>query len=109
MAVTEKPPFTLAAKFDPAEAVPGLAASLTITARRDAGFTEAITLNPPTGLPATVKPPPLKPIAKDQTEVKVPLPLDAKTPLGRVVVSVSGKACERFRKPSPNAIPLTTQ
>jgi hypothetical protein len=92
LAVTEKPPFALAARFDPPEAVPGLAVNLTITATRDDGFAEEIALTPPTGLPPTVKLPPVKPIPRGQVEVKVPLSLDVKTPLGQFQVSVGAKA-----------------
>jgi hypothetical protein len=106
LAVKEKPPFALAAKFEPAEATPGLAAGLTITAQRDAGFTEEIALTPPSGLPPTFKISALKPIAKGQSEVKVPLGVDAKTPLGQFQVTVSGKAKYKNKEYLVSTLPV---
>ena len=44
--MTPKPPFTLTAKVDAGEALRGAAATVTVTAVRDAGFTEEIALTP---------------------------------------------------------------
>jgi hypothetical protein len=92
VAVTAKPPFRLAARVEPDRTAPGLPVSLVITAQREPGFAEAITLGAPEGLPPNVKPPALKPIPKGQNEVKVPLDLNAKAPLGKYLLTVSGRA-----------------
>ncbi|MCI0685545.1 MAG: hypothetical protein L0Y71_25885 [Gemmataceae bacterium] len=90
--IKEKAPFALAVKTEAAEAAPGLAANVTITAMRGPGFAEDIVLNPPQGLPPNVPAPKLGTIAKDKTEFKFPLPMNAKTPLGDYVLIFSGKA-----------------
>ncbi|HEV3259847.1 MAG TPA: PPC domain-containing protein [Gemmataceae bacterium] len=90
LAVTQKPPFSLAAKFDRAEWLRGGAVTATITGTRDAGFDEPITLTA-VGLPPNV-PPAAANIAKGQKEVKVQLNPAANAPLGRFLVSFVGKA-----------------
>jgi hypothetical protein len=92
VAVTQKPPFQLTARVDPGEVIPGRAADLTVTVARAPGFAEAIALSPPEGLPAGMKPPVLKPIPKDQNEVKVKLDVDLKAPLGKYLLTFTGKA-----------------
>src|SRR5262249_46691051 len=71
VAVTEKPPFTLTAKFDATEVLRGNAVSLTINTTRAAGFLEEIAITA-TGVPANVAPM-LKNIPKDLSEVKIQL------------------------------------
>lgn len=90
VAVTDKPPFTLTAKFDAGEALRGLAAPVTITATRAAGFVDEIALTP-LGLPANVAPA-LKNIPKGQNEVKVQLTPAAAAALGQFTISFVGKA-----------------
>lgn len=87
-AVTEKAPFTLAAKFDVAEYLRGGTATATITATRDPGFAEEIALTA-AGLPANVSPA-LKPIPKGQNEVKVQLNAAANAPLGQFAITFTG-------------------
>ena len=57
LAVTERAPFTLSAKFDEASTALGKSAYLTVTAVRAPGFTEEIALTM-TGLPPNVTPAP---------------------------------------------------
>jgi hypothetical protein len=91
VAVKEKPPFALAAKFDQPQTLRGQSATVTITATREPGFTEEITLTPPVaGLPPNVTAA-LKNIPKDQKEVKVELKVAANAPLGQFMVQFSGK------------------
>ncbi|HYT91864.1 MAG TPA: PPC domain-containing protein [Gemmataceae bacterium] len=91
LAVKERPPFALTAKFDPPQAVPGSPVTVTISVTRDADFAEEIALLPPTGLPPGVPAPALKPIPKGQNEVKLALNLTPKTPLGKFDVTFNGK------------------
>lgn len=90
--IKEKAPFSLSVKMDAKEGAPGLNANVTVTAMRGPGFAEDIVLNPPQGLPPNVPAPKLGTIAKDKTEFKFPLAVDAKTPLGDYVLLFSGKA-----------------
>ena len=93
LAVKEKAPFSLAIKMDPPEGVPGGKANVTVTATREAGFDGDITINVPTGLPATIPAPKAIPaIAKGKTEISFPLDLNAKTPVGEYFVFFTGKA-----------------
>ncbi len=107
LAVKEKAPFSLAIKIDPPEGAPGTAAKVTITATRDAGFEDEITLAPPTGLPATIPAPKMIPaIAKGKTETSFPLDLNAKTPLGEYFVLVTAKTKYQGKEYSGAAPPL---
>src|SRR5262249_59043445 len=90
VAVTPKPPFALTAKVDAGEALRGVAATVTVTATRDAGFTEEITLAPG-ALPPNVAAA-LKPIPKGANEVKVTLTPAANAALGSFTFTLSGKA-----------------
>jgi hypothetical protein len=89
VAVTEKPPFTLAARFDAPESLRGVAAGVTITASRAPGFDEEIALTA-VGLPPNVAPA-LKNIPKGMNEVKVQLTPAAAVPLGQYTISFNGK------------------
>jgi len=107
VAVKEKAPFTLAIKMDPAEGVPGTTAKITVTATRDPGFDEEITLSPPTGLPATI--PPLKTvpaIAKGKTESTFAIDLNAKTPMGEYFMLVNAKTKHQGKELTGAAPPL---
>jgi dienelactone hydrolase len=106
LAVTSKPPFALAARFDAPEGAPGLPTNLTITAVREPGFDEEITLTPPPDLPPGVKPPAFKPIPKGQSEVTVPLVLDSNTALGQFTIRVGGKAKFQNREYLVSAPPV---
>lgn len=89
LAVTEKPPFSLLAKFDTAESLRGVPVPLTITAQRAPGFAEEVELTA-SGLPANVTLPGLK-IAKGQNEVKAQLTPAANAPVGQSPIRFSGK------------------
>lgn len=107
LAVKEKAPFSLAIKMDPAEGIPGGKAQVTITATRDAGFDDEITISPPTGLPPTIPAPKTVPaIGKGKTETTFPLDLNAKTPLGEYFVVVSAKTKHMGKELSGSAPPL---
>jgi hypothetical protein len=90
LAVVEKPPFTLAVKFDSSEFIRGGPVPITLTAVRAAGFMEEIVLAP-VGLPPNVAPA-LKNIPKGQNEMKAQLTPAANAPLGKFLISVTGKA-----------------
>jgi hypothetical protein len=92
VAVKERPPYQLTARVEPAQAVPGRPATLVVTVARGLGFTADVVLGVPEGLPPNAKPPALKPIPKGQNEVKVPLDLNAKVPLGQYLVTLTGRA-----------------
>jgi hypothetical protein len=98
IAVKQPAPFQLAARVEPDRSAPGLPASLVISVTRGPGFDEAIALGPPEGLPPNVKPPPLKPLAKGQNEVKVPLDMNAKAGLGTYRITLSGKASHQKKE-----------
>jgi hypothetical protein len=89
-AIVERPPFTLAVKFDTPEQIRGAPASVTVTATRVSGFTEEIALTP-LALPANVAPG-LKNIPKEQNEVKAQVTPAANAALGTHAISVTGKA-----------------
>jgi hypothetical protein len=90
VAVTEKPPFTLTAKFDQPEVLRGVATNLTISAVKAPGFDEEIALTP-IGLPPNVAPA-LKNIPKGMNEVKVALTPAVAVPLGAYPISFNGKS-----------------
>jgi hypothetical protein len=89
LAVTEKAPFTLAAKFEKDEVLRGGPVNVTITATRSGDFTEEIALTT-VGLPPNVAPA-LKNIAKGQNEVQVQLTPAANAPVGNFPISFTGK------------------
>jgi hypothetical protein len=88
--ITEKPPFTLAIKFEPPETLKGGATSAIVTATRAPGFDEEIVLAP-LGLPAGVTPA-LKPIAKGASESKIELKVPANVAIGEHPVSFTGRS-----------------
>jgi hypothetical protein len=90
LAVTPKPPFSLAVKLDQPEVLRGVAATVTITATKDPGFDEEIAITAG-GLPPTV-PAALKNISKGQTEAKIQLTPAPAQPIGNVAFSITGKA-----------------
>jgi len=96
LAVTEKPPFSLLARFDPTESIRGLPVSVIITAQRAPGFGEEIVLSPQ-GLPANVTLPALK-IDKDKSEAKGQLTAAANAPVGKFGISLQGKAKVQFKE-----------
>jgi hypothetical protein len=96
LAVTEKPPFSLLAKFDPAESIRGSPVSVIVTAQRASGFAEEIVLSPE-GLPANVTLPALK-IDKGKNEVKAPLTAAANASLGKFAIGFQGKGKVGFKE-----------
>jgi hypothetical protein len=104
LAVTEKPPFTLAAKFDAASATPGKPIALTVTATRAPGFTAEVVLAA-AGLPPNVTAA-LKNIPANQNEVKVQLNVAAAAKVGQFPILISGKAKHQGRDVTATAPPL---
>jgi len=102
LAVKERPPFTLAAKFDAGMAKPGSPAPLTITATRTATFTGEIVVTA-AGLRAHVTAA-LKNIPAGQNEVKVQLNLAANAPVGTFNITLTGKAKHNNRDYAVNAV-----
>jgi hypothetical protein len=90
LAVTDKLPFALAAKFDLVPGTPGEPVPLTVTASRDGGFTEEIALSV-AGLPANVAAA-LKNIAAKSTEAKGQLNPAAGAAAGQFAITIVGKA-----------------
>jgi hypothetical protein len=88
LAVTEKPPFALAAKFDAATVPPGKPITATITITRQPDFMGEVTLTFQ-GLPPTVKVMPVKVPATDSS-AKVTLTLPANFKLGSALVTFVG-------------------
>jgi hypothetical protein len=105
LAVTEKPPFLLAVKFDQPATPPGKPAAITVTATRVAGFTGEIALTA-VGMPPNVAPA-LKNIAANQNEVKAQFNLAPNAPLGQFAITINGKAKHAMRDWSVNAAPAT--
>jgi len=90
VAVTEKPPFTLTAKFDVPESLKGAKVNVTILAARADGFDGDIALSP-VGLPPNVTPV-VKNIAKGTNEIKAELTIAAGAAYGDFPISFTGKA-----------------
>ncbi len=103
LAVTEKAPFTLSAKFDDASTALGKPANLMVTAVRAPGFTEEIALTA-TGLPPNVAPA-LKNIPANMNEVKMQLNVAANAAPGTFPIVVNGKAKHQNKDFSANAPP----
>ncbi len=106
LAVKEKAPFGLTVSMNPPDGVPGTTPSIVITAKRDAGFTDEITLIAPTGLPANVPVPKITSIPKDKIEISFPLDLNGKAPLGDYFVLFTAKAKHLDKEYSAAALPL---
>jgi hypothetical protein len=102
VAITEKAPFTLSAKFDQESAMPGKPAPLTVTVTRDPGFTAEIALTA-VGLPPNVAPA-LKPIPANMDEVKVQLNPAANAPVGSFTITINGKAKHQNKDFSASAL-----
>jgi hypothetical protein len=90
LAVTEKPVFTLAAKLDSPQAMPGKPIMLTVTATRVPGFTAEIALAL-AGLPGNVTAM-VKPIPAGQNEVKIPINPAANAAVGQFTLGLTGTA-----------------
>jgi hypothetical protein len=103
-AVTEKPPFGLAAKFDLPEALRGGPAAVTLTATRAPGFDGDIAVSA-AGLPPNVAPA-LKNVPKGQNEVKAQLNVAANAALGSFPVTFTGKAKYQNKDYSVDAAPV---
>ncbi len=103
VAVTPKPPFTLTARVDAGEALRGVAATVTVTAVRDTGFTEEIALAPGT-LPPNVASA-LKPIPKGANEVKVTLTPAANAALGSFSFPLLGRAKYQMKDVAATSAP----
>jgi hypothetical protein len=104
LAVTERQPFALAAKFTEASVAPGKPATLTITATRLPGFAADIDLTV-TGLPANVSPAvPAQKIPANANEAKVTITPVAAAPAGTFNVTVTGKAKHQGREHSVTVI-----
>ena len=88
LAVTEKPPFALAATFDAASVPPGKPITATVTVTRQMGFAGEVTLTFQ-GLPPTVKVTPVK-VPGAQASAKVTLTLPANMKLGPALVTFVG-------------------
>lgn len=104
--LVDKPPFTLAAKFDAPATTPGKPLGLTVTATRAAGFVGEIVLSV-AGLPANVTPA-LKNIAANANEAKLQINPAANAPPGQYPITVTGKAKHMNKDYSVNApqVPL---
>jgi hypothetical protein len=90
VAVTDKPQFSLAVKMSNADVLRGVAANITVSATRVAGFTDEIQLAPVT-LPANVAIA-VKPIPKGANEVQFPVTPAANAALGPLPLSFRGTA-----------------
>jgi hypothetical protein len=104
LAITEKPPFTLAARFDAAAALRGGPAPVTVTATRAPGFTEDIAVSA-AGLPPNVAAA-LKNIAKGQNEAKGQLNVAAAAALGSFPITFAGKTKYHNKDFSVDAVPV---
>jgi hypothetical protein len=101
LAVTEKAPFTLTAKFDAESTKVGEAATLTVTAVRAAGFTGEIALAV-NGLPPNVAAAAAA-IPGDKAEAKITLNAAANAAPGTYPVTVVGKAKHNNKDFAANA------
>src|SRR5262249_53735577 len=105
VAIKSRPPFTLAAKFDTPQVMPGQPISATVTATRSPGFIDEIVLGV-AGLPPTLKPT-LKNIPKGQNEVKVQLLPAPKAPPSAFGVIFTGRARYQGVEVSSNTSPVS--
>jgi hypothetical protein len=104
VAVRDKPPFRLTAKFDAASTPPGKPATLIVTLARDAGFTAEVLLSA-VGLPPGVALVPGKVLA-NQNSAKLQLNLPAGARLGSFPITVQGKARHLDRDHTASAPPV---
>lgn len=105
LAVTEKPPFALAAKLDAASYMPGKPATLTVTATRKPGFSAEIALSA-AGLPPGVTAM-MKNIPANQNEIKLTVTLTPKAKVGKAAITLTGKAKHQGRDVIATAPPVT--
>ncbi len=77
---------------------------MTLSIKRDPGFDEPVEILPPLGLPGAAKPPAIKAIAKGQDKTTVTLPLDAKAPLGELVLQFTAKSKFQNKEVLANAV-----
>jgi hypothetical protein len=106
LGVREKAPFTLAVKMDPPDAVPGTKPTITLSVKRDAGFADEISINPPANLPPNVPAPKIPNIAKDKNDVAFPFDVNPKAPLGSYPLLFSAKAKTKEGEVSAAALPF---
>lgn len=90
LGVTERPPFTLTARFEKPEVLKTGTANLIVTATRQPGFTDEITLAA-VNVPANVKPA-LKNISKEMNETTLQLVPAANAAPGQFPIQVTGTA-----------------
>ncbi|HKB36276.1 MAG TPA: PPC domain-containing protein [Gemmataceae bacterium] len=105
VAIKAKPPFTLAAKFDAPQVMPGQPITATVTATRNAGFDDEIAILV-VGLPPTVKAT-LKNIPKGQNEVKIQFDPVPNAPPAQIAVTFTGRARYQNVEVSANTAPLS--
>ncbi len=105
LAVTERPPFALTAKFDAASYQPGKPATLIVSATRAPGFTAEIALTA-AGLPPGVTAM-LKNIPANQNEVKLALTLTPQAKVGSTAITLTGKSKHQGRDITSAAPPAT--
>jgi hypothetical protein len=105
IAIAEKPPFTLIARFASPEALRGSPIPLTISASRATGFDGEIAFSA-IGLPANVTAA-FKNIPKGQNEIKFQLSAAANAALGRFPVSFSGKSKHQNKEYTVTAEPIS--
>jgi hypothetical protein len=106
LGVREKAPFTLAIKVNTPQSVPGIPATVTLTATRDKEFADEIAILPPVNLPPNVAVPKIPNIAKGKTEVSFPLDLNGKVPMGEFAVLFSAKGKLKDGDAYTSAMPL---
>ncbi len=104
LAVTEKPPFALAAILDAASYQPGKPATLTVAAARTPGFTAEIALSA-AGLPPGVTAM-LKNIPANQNETQAMLTLTPQAKIGQAAIIITGKAKHQGRDVTNDAPPV---
>lgn len=88
--VLPKPPFEVAARFEPPEAVRGSATTLVVSAQRDASFQGPIVLSA-LGLPANVTAPNMT-LAPAQSEARMPVKLAERAAMGSYSFTLVGRA-----------------
>lgn len=101
LAVTERPPFALAAKLDMASVAPGKSITVTVTVTRTADFKGEVTLSA-VGLPAGATAAPVK-VAADETTAKLTLSLRGNAKPVPLSLSVQGTAKHNGRDWSARA------